>query len=252
MRYFFILLRQELRTLLFSPATYTVAVLFLGLMGCIYWRILLQLSLEPQRDLPSRVFFEFFWLPVFFVVPLLTMKSVAEERRLGTLETLKTTPVTALQIVLSKFSAAYLLYNLLWLLTLAYPILVASALGSTLTKNQLLEPGVLIGGYLFIASSGLLFIAVGILCSSLTRSQFVAGMLSFCPLFVIIIGFRELQQEAGNWLPSISQTLNYFQPFRHLENFSGGVLDSRPLIFYLSNTFLVLGLSVLVVDAKSL
>ena len=165
MRYFFILLRQELRTLLFSPATYTVAVLFLGLMGWIYWRILLQLSLEPQRDLPSRVFFEFFWLPVFFVVPLLTMKSVAEERRLGTLETLKTTPVTALQIVLSKFSAAYLLYNLLWLLTLAYPILVASALGSTLTKNQLLEPGVLIGGYLFIASSGLLFIAVGILCS---------------------------------------------------------------------------------------
>ena len=251
MRHFLILLRQELRTLFFSPATYTAAVLFLGLMGWIYWRILLQLSLEPQLELPSGVFFKLFWLPVFFVVPLLTMKSIAEERRLGTLETLKTTPVTALEIVLSKFLAAYLFYCLLWLLTLAYPILVASALDFSLSRSQLLEPGIFTGGYLFIASSGLLFIAVGILSSSLTRSQLVAGMLSFCILFIIIIGFRELQQETRNWLPALSQALNYLQLFRHLEDFSGGVLDSRPLIFYLSNTFLALGFSVLMVDAKS-
>ena len=251
MKHFFHLLRYELRALLIAPAMYTAAVLFLILMGWIYWRVLLQFSLEPQDALPSAIFFQLFWLPVFFMVPLLTMRSIAEERRNGTLETLMTTPATAPEIVLSKFMASYLFYCLLWFLTLGFPVVVSASLEDTTIAERLLDVATLAGGYSFVAVSGLLFIAVGIFASSLTRSQLVAGMLSFCILFIIIIGLRELQEEAISWLPWFRETIDYMQIFRHLEEFSRGMIDTRPFFFYVSNSALVLGIAVLVVEAKA-
>jgi ABC-2 type transport system permease protein len=234
-----------------SPATYIAAVLFLVLMGWLYWRILLQFSIEPQDALPSELFFQLFWLPVFFMVPLLTMKSVAEERRRGTLETLMTTPANAMEIVLSKFAGAYIFYCCLWLLTLGFPILANLSVNSPIMAGRLLDRGTLSGGYLFVAISGLLFISVGIFASSLTRSQVVAGMLSFCILFIITIGMRELHEEATFWVPWFRDTIEYMQIFRHLEEFSRGVIDTRPFFFYFSNTALVVGISVLVVESKA-
>ena len=92
MRHFFTLLSHEIRVLLFSPSTYIAAVLFLLVMGFIFTGILDAYSKTPQETPPAVVFFQLFWLPVFFMVPLLTMKCFAEERRLGTIETLLTTP----------------------------------------------------------------------------------------------------------------------------------------------------------------
>lgn len=251
MKHFFTLLRHEIRALFLAPATYAAAVLFLVLMGWIYWRILLEFSQEPQNELPSGLFFQLFWLPVLFLVPLLTMKSIAEERRHGTLETLMTTPVHAGAVILSKFLAAYFFYCLLWLLTLGFPLLVCLAIDSPLTEAKLLDRGTLTGGYLFIAISGLLFVAVGIFASSLTRSQLVAGMLSFCILFIFIFGMRQLQEEAYAWLPWVEDMLDYMQIFRHHEEFTRGVIDTRPFFFYISNTALILGISILVVDSKA-
>ena len=94
MRHFFTILNQEIRMLLVSPSTYIAAVLFLAIMGFVFTGILESYSASPQENSPAAVFFQYFWLPVFFMVPLLTMKCLAEERRLGTLETLLTTPVT--------------------------------------------------------------------------------------------------------------------------------------------------------------
>ncbi len=250
MKHFFCLLHHELRALFIAPSTYSAGVLFLILMGWIYWRILLQFSLAPQDGLPANMFFQLFWLPVFFMVPLLTMKSVAEERRQGTLETLMTTPVNALEIIGSKFFAAYLFYCLMWLLTLAFPWIISIGLDSPAASRHLLDRGTLVGGYTFVAISGLLFIAVGIFSSSLTRSQFVAAMLSFCILFIIIVGMRELQEETMAWLPWLGEILSYVQIFKHLEEFSLGIIDTRPFFFYISNCALVLGLSVVMVEAK--
>ena len=86
MRHFFTILSHELRSLLFNPSTYVAAVLFLSLMGFIFTGILDAYSKAPQETPPAAVFFQLFWIPVFFMVPLLTMKCLAEERRLGTLE----------------------------------------------------------------------------------------------------------------------------------------------------------------------
>ena len=107
MKHFPTLLSHELRMLLVSPATYVAATLFLGFMGLIFAKILEIYSGSAQESSPAIVYFQLFWLPVCVMVPLLTMKCLAEERRLGTIETLLTTPVTTTEVVLAKFGAAY-------------------------------------------------------------------------------------------------------------------------------------------------
>ena len=251
MKHFLSLLRHELRTLFRSGATYVAAVLFLLVMGFFFLMVMWSFSQEPIDSLPTADFLKLFWVPVCFMVPLLTMKSLAEERRTGTLETLMTTPVTATEIVLSKFIAAYVFYCILWLLTLSYPYIVSLAFSNPAISEPLLDRATLRGGYLFITVSGLLFVATGIFASSLTRSQLVAGMLAFCILLMLILlPFVILNQQFAirEWLES---PLSYMHIFNQLDDFCNGVIDTRPLVFYFSNTILVLGLSVLIVEAKA-
>jgi ABC-2 type transport system permease protein len=205
--------------LLISPPTYIAAVLFVSLMGFLYWAILRGMINTPEESLPIVQFLKIFWIPVFFVVPLLTMRSVAGERSTGTLDTLMTTPTSRVAVILSKFSGAYIFYMLLWLSTLSFPL-----------------------------------IASKFFPSSITRSQLVAGMLSFTTLFVAIIGGQQLGNIAENgaelafWA---SELVNYLQIFEHLDDFSRGVIDTRPFFYYISTGALLLGLSTLVIEAKA-
>jgi ABC-2 type transport system permease protein len=254
MRNFFILLKHELRMLLISPPTYIAAVLFLGLMGFLYWAILRGMVNTPEESLPIVQFLSIFWIPVFFVVPLLTMRSIAGERSTGTLDTLMTTPTSRVAVILSKFAGAYIFYMLLWLATLSFPLLAAKFFPSAALSGSLLEPAPIIGGFTFLALSGILFISIGIFASSITRSQLVAGMLSFTTLFVVIIGGQQLGNiaEGGADLTFwMSEMVNYLQIFQHLDDFSRGVIDTRPFFYYTSTGVLLLGLSTLVIEAKA-
>lgn len=254
MRNFFTLLRHELRMLLISPPTYIAAVLFVSLMGFLYWAILRGMINTPEESLPIVQFLKIFWIPVFFVVPLLTMRSVAGERSTGTLDTLMTTPTSRVAVILSKFSGAYIFYMLLWLSTLSFPLIASKFFPSAAVSGSLLETAPIIGGFAFLALSGVLFISIGILASSITRSQLVAGMLSFTTLFVAIIGGQQLGNiaENGAELASwASELVNYLQIFEHLDDFSRGVIDTRPFFYYISTGALLLGLSTLVIEAKA-
>src|SRR6266540_1396133 len=172
MKHFFTLLGHEVRMLLVNPSTYLAAMLFLLFMGFIFTGILENYSKSPQEQSPANVFFQFFWFPVFIMVPLLTMKCLAEERRLGTIETLLTTPVTTTEVVLGKYGAAYLLYVTLWAATGGFFYILYKFIGDA----RFIDTGPLIGGYLFIAVSGLFFVALGVFASSLSRNQAVAGI----------------------------------------------------------------------------
>jgi ABC-2 type transport system permease protein len=251
MRHFLTILGHEIRALLYNPSTYIAAVLFLGVMGFIFAGILDAYSRSPQEAPPAAVFFQLFWIPVFFMVPLLTMKCLAEERRLGTLETLLTTPVTTTEVVLGKFGAAYFLYLLLWGSTIGFH----HVLHHYARDARFLDSGPLIGGYVFIALSGLLFIAIGVLASALTRSQAVAGILSFTLLFGLVIGLRFLGDTALLQQETLSlarDTIDSLQIFGHLEDFTNGVIDTRQVFFYLTGAILSLIFSILGVEAKLL
>lgn len=251
MRRFLILLGHEWRALAFSPATYIAAFLFLILMGYVFLTILHESSLEPREALPMEIFFRAYALPVLFMIPLLTMRSLAEERRLGTLDALLSTPVTMPQVVAAKFAAAYGFYLFLWLLSLGFPWLAATVLPRPELAILLLDPGILLGGYAFVAISGLFFVAIGIFSSALTRSQLVAGMLCFTILFIVVVGLPALREQAAGQLDWLGGSLDYLQIGAHLDDFCRGILDSRPLFYYGGNTLVVLGLSVLILESRS-
>ena len=200
MKHFTTLLSHEIRMLLVSPSTYIAAVLFLTVMGFIFSGVLESYSASAQETSPAAVFFQLFWLPVFFMVPLLTMKCLAGDARF-------------------------------------------------------LDSGPLVGGYLFIAVSGLLYVALGVFASSLSRNQAVAGILAFTLLFAIIIGVRFVSTVEVLNLESmhpLRAAIDYSLVFRHLEDFTRGVVDTRQILFYLSGTVLALIFSILGVEAKLL
>ena len=251
MKHFLTILSHEIRMLLVNPSTYAAAVAFLAMMGFEFTRILDSYSQAPQDASPAGMFFAQFWLPVLFMVPLLTMKCLAEERRLGTIETLLTAPVTTTEVVLGKYGAAYGLYMVLWGGTGGFFLI----LGRFSADARLFDMGPLAGGYLFIAVSGLFFIAVGVLASSLVRNQMVAGILCCALLFGLLFGGVYLSD--APWLRNealqpLKAAVDYAQVFRHYEDFTRGVVDMRQVLFYVSGTVLALILSILSVEAKLL
>lgn len=251
MRHYFTILSHEIRSLLYNASTYVASVLFLGVMGFVFVDILQEYSKTPQEVPPAAVFFQGFWLPVLFMVPLLTMKSFAEERRQGTLETLLTTPVSTAEVVLGKFSAAYLFYLVLWGSTLGFHYI----LRLYARDLRYLDAGPLVGGYLFIAVSGLLFIAIGILASTLTRSQAVAGILTFTLLLTLIGGLSyvsELSALNNDFLQPVKTAAESLRIPGHVDDFTNGIVDTRQLIFYVTGSVLALIFSVLGVEAKML
>jgi len=237
--------------LLVSPSTYIAGVAFLWLMGFMFTDILEQYSKAAQAESPASIFFSVYFLPVIFMVPLLTMKCLAEERRLGTIETLLTTPVTTTEVVLGKYGAAYLLYLTFWGSTSGLFYILKRFAGDA----RLLDPGPILGGYLFIAVSGLFFVAIGVFASSLSRNQAVAGILCSTILIAIIFGGKYLGSAA--WLDRealapIKAAVDYAQISQHFQDFTRGVVDTRELLFYVSGTVLALIFSILSVEAKLL
>jgi ABC-2 type transport system permease protein len=220
-------------------------------MGLIFTKILEEYSGTPQEVSPADVYFQLFWLPACVMVPLLTMKCLAEERRLGTMETLLTTPVTTTEVVLAKFGAAYFLYSALWASTIGFFVILKKFSGDA----RFLDSGPVLGGFLFIAISGLFFVAIGVFASSMTSNQSVAGILACVMLALVILGGNALSSSA--WLEQgvlrpVKSVVEYAHVFAHRDDFTRGVVDTRHLLFYVSGTVLALLFSILSVEAKQL
>ncbi len=249
MRHFTTLLRNEIWRLLINPSTYIAGFLFLLIMGFMFQWLLDLYASDPQDESPSVLFFRMFFIPVFFMVPLLTMRSLAEERRSGTIETLLTTPVTPTEIVLSKFGAGYLYYCTLWLFTGAFHVIFFTFGQSDAGA----DPYPLLGGYLYIFLSGTLYLALGIFASSVTRSQLVAGILGFSLVFAfIVIGsnvedLSVIAMDQTHWIRQFSDHMNAMQ---HMSDFASGIIDTRAIVLYLSCALTFLFLSILMVEYR--
>lgn len=162
MRRFGILVRQQIWQLFISPSTYIAAFLFSAFMALMYLLALVDAGRVASENSPIANFLSVFWVPVLFMVPLLTMRTLADERRAGTLEALMTTPITAFQIVSAKFIACYFFYLLLWASTLAYPLISRFYLPQIAADPRFFDIAQISTGYLFIAVGGAMYVAVGI------------------------------------------------------------------------------------------
>ncbi|MBM3825333.1 MAG: hypothetical protein FJ410_01215 [Verrucomicrobia bacterium] len=252
MRHFRVLLLHELRCALLSGATWSVAALFLALMGAVHWFAVLECSRAPTPWTPTEGTFRLFWVPLLFILPLLTMRTFAEERRSGTLAALLTTPASATSVVWAKFLSTWTVWALLWAAFTAFPGLTEHRLG-TPGDARLADPVALWGGLAFVLTSGLMHVAVGVLCSCITRNPALAALLTFIALLTLTAAggaIDSLPIESWEWMGWLRDPADHLRTFGHLQDFASGVIDSRPLVLYATGTLLCLGLSVLALEGQ--
>jgi ABC-2 type transport system permease protein len=248
MRIYWILLKKELRAFFVSPVAYVVLALVMVLGGVSFKAALSVLETAPSEG--SIVTWTFhalwFWLSYFFVFPLLTMRLFAEEKKMGTLETLFTAPVSAWQVVAAKYSAALVLYAVIWL-----PTLANFALLDWITAGRVDIPaGALKGSYLILLAMGVFNLAMGCFASALTSNQMVAAVVSFTlslmhflmGLFVLVVGRRVPE-------PFV-EVVHYVASVEHIRFFTQGLIDTRPLVYYVSLAGLFLMLTYQVVEYR--
>lgn len=251
MRAFRVLLLHELRTSWLSWTTWASWALFLALLGVIHWYAVLACSRSPMPWTPAEAVFHWFPLPLLCVLPLLTMRSFAEERRAGTLGALLTTPASPAAVVFAKFVSVWSTWVVFWASYAIFPLLSVRALGAS-ADPRLADPVTLGGGIAFIALSGLLHVALGLLCSSRTRSPGLAALVTFVGLLLLTIAgglLDALPTDGWEWLSWLKQPADQLRTLGHLEDFASGVVDTRPLALYLTGCGLCLGLTITNVEA---
>jgi ABC-2 type transport system permease protein len=251
MRAFRVLLVHELRMTWLSWTTWASWALFLALLGTIHWYAVLACSRTPMPWTPAEAVFRWFPLPLLCILPLLTMRTFAEERRAGTLGALLTTPASAFAVVAAKFACTWSTWVVFWASFALFPLIASEALGDS-ADPRLLDTVTLGGGVSFIAVSGLLHVAIGLLCSSRTRSPGLAALMTFvCLLGLTVSGglIDALPSDGWEWLGWMKGPAEHLRTLGHLEDFASGIIDTRPLALYLTGCALCLGLTVVNVEA---
>jgi ABC-2 type transport system permease protein len=216
--------RREIRSYFNSPVAYVVIVVFLAIVG---WFFTSGLFVSNVASL--RVLFELVpWVYLFFI-PAITMRLLAEEKKSGTLELLTTKPVRDVEIVLGKFLAAWALLAATLLPTLLYLVTIMT-LGSV-------DIGPVLTGYLGLMLMGSVYIAIGLLASSLTENQIVAFIVGF----LVILALFMLDKVLIYVPEGLVSTFEFLGIDYHYSNIARGVIDSRNLIYFGS----ILGFSLL-------
>ncbi len=246
MRVFLTLMRREWMSFFLSPVAYVIFVLFLVLMGLSFSMLISLLAEGSQSGSVMRQLLGeslFFWLAMLMAIPTITMRQFAEEKHNGTIESLMTAPLTDLQVVLAKFCGGLGFFAVLWLPTMAYAILLAqvSPAGAPLDYTSM------ISSYIGILLIGAFYLSVGLLASSLTRNQAVAAVITFvvlCSLF--FWGFVPYYARGASW----QEIGRYTSSVVHMMEFSRGVLDTRPVVFYISGTAWFLFITTKVLESR--
>ncbi len=238
MRSVWTLTRREVGGYFVSPVAYVPMVLFLMVAGFLFaWP---QVgALGPGQPATMRTVFDVMAVILVFVLPILTMRSLAEELKSGTIETLMTVPVTDTQVVLGKFLGCWLVYLVMLAPTLLYVVLLV-AFGNP-------DLGPIASGYLGLALLGMLGVALGLMASSLTQNQVVAAVLAFVVLILTTIFAPWLSTSLpAPWRDILQQVAIR----SHFQDFGQGVVDLVHVIYFLAATALVLFVTVKIMESR--
>lgn len=237
MRKFYTLLLRELRSYFYSPIAYIVLVFFLLVSGVDFY---MQVSFMNQRPISYSIqeaFFNsvFFWFAFVLIFPLITMRLFAEEFKMGTIEPLTTAPVRDWQVVLSKFFGALVFYIVLWIPTILYFVIFQKVTHQPAASSL----GAYAGSYLMVLLLGMFYLSIGCLASAVTKNQMVAAIISFCTITLLFF-LGLIQYILLDVSGATRDFLGYFSALEHMGTYSRGIIDTRPIVLYLSITTLVL------------
>jgi ABC-2 type transport system permease protein len=245
MRNVLALLRRELNAYFASVLGYVMLMFFLVVMGFVFWSVVTQLlQAGPTQITVMQQFFYWFWLPSLFVVPAMTMRLLAEEKRSGSIELLMTAPVTDFEVVFAKYLGAVFLYALMWGLTGFYVWILRSFAG----PGVALDAGAIGSGYIGVLLIGQFLVALGLLCSALTKNQVAAFLIAFALVFLYVIGTM-----FGAFFlrgTPVGRVFEYVSAFEQMQDFTRGIVDLRPVVFYLTGTMTALFITTRVVESR--
>jgi ABC-2 type transport system permease protein len=239
MRNAWIICRKELGSYFASPVAYLLLTMFGVVFGFFFWSYLgmfvvegMEMQMRGQsypmnlneqiiRPLLGNV-----GVIGLFLIPMITMRLFAEEKRSGTIELLATSPITDLEIILGKWLAAVMLYSCMLLFT-AVNFAFLFKYGNPDWKPLAM-------GYLGLLLQAGALLAIGTFISTLTKNQIIAGAATFgVELLLWVIGWVG-EYETATW----ARVLSYFSMLTHFESFSKGTFDSKDVVFYLTAIFL--------------
>jgi ABC-2 type transport system permease protein len=232
--------RKELNGYFASPIAYIIIGFFALVFGWFYFvsitffmQASLQMGMPGQgqiniNNMAIRPLLQNVSVVALFVLPLITMRTYAEEKRSGTIELLLTSPLTDAQIVFGKFLGAVALYAMMLAVTWIH-IAILFIYGNPEWKP-------IVSGYLGLLLMGASFLSIGLLISSLTKNQIVAGMVTFAVL-LLLWTMNWMSESAG---PTMQKVLSALSITDHFDDFSKGVIALSHLVYYLS--FITFGL----------
>jgi len=235
---------RDLRSYFTSPVAYVVMLFFLLLTGVFFMVFVSDFSAASMNQSPYaarslnvtqsvvRPLLGNMSVILLFVMPLITMKPFAEEKKSGTAELLFTYPLSDLDLLLGKFLAAFSLFAVMLAATLVFPLFIA------IFSEP--EAGTLISGYLGLVLMSMAFISLGLFISSLTENQIVAAVATFGMLLLFWI-----IQWTGN-----NPVVRHLSVLEHFGNFAQGLIDTRDVVYYVSFTLLWMFLTLRVLESK--
>ncbi len=254
MRNIFIIASKEIRSLFVSPIAYVVLTGFLLIGGWFFFNLLfrftylltLYTSFQNAEGLQSLNLNEYVIAPLLqnltivlvIMIPIITMRAFAEERKNGTYELLLTSPLTVTEIVMGKFVGCVFFIFVMVLLTGMYPAILV------LYGNP--ELGVLASGYLGLFLLAVVFVAVGLFTSSLTENQIVAAVSCFVVLLLLYV----LSWPAETTGARFGKLLKYLSVVEHFSDMTKGLIDTETLVYYLTLITLSLFLTHRAVEAS--
>jgi ABC-2 type transport system permease protein len=226
---------RELKAYFVSPIAYVVSALFLVAMGYLF-----ALILNSTRDTSLRPLFNNMVFVLLIMAPALTMKSLAEEQRMGTIELLLTSPVHDWQVVLGKFLGSLILFVVMLLGPTLYYVLILQVFGPP-------DYGPLLTGYLGFSLVGAAYLSVGVFGSSLTQNQVIAFFVS-----VVILLLLWIADAAGSMFGAgaLSDALTYIALPRHFGDIFRGVVDTTDIVYALSVVVISLFLATQVLQTR--
>ena len=245
MKSFWPIYKRELFGFFVTPLAWVLIVVFLLVQGMHFYLLVDHFANLGQVDsdqTPVQAFFGntvILYLVLFLLIPPMTMRLFAEERRSGTIETLMTAPVSSTAVVLAKYAAALTTYLAMWAPTVLYLVI--------LRRTGELDWQVAGASYLGVVLVGAGYLSLGLLMSALTKSQFLALILTaLCIMGLFILGVGEFVTHEGQ---TIHDVCAHVSVWAHMNDFGSGIIDSRRLVFYGSIVALSLFCTTRVVDS---
>ena len=241
------LVRREMGAYFLSMTGYIIVATVTFLLGLSFVVLLMKLQQESTPIPLTELFYvtQFFWLILLLATPMITMRLFAQEKFSGTFETLMTTPVSELEVVLAKFTAGLLFYIVAWLPLLACLLIVRHFAND----STAFDAGVVASTFLGIILIGALFVSLGCCASALTRSQVAAAMITLlCGGTIFCIGvLADRFPNQPNWQ---AQVLACLAIFEQMHDFARGVVDTRPVVLYVSLTLFFLFVTLRIVESR--